>query len=62
MKTIVMTEFTGGRIVFANGNFWYEADKPCGAYCSSTSDNRVNGASCAYKAFTGKDYFKNLPK
>lgn len=30
-------------------------------YCSTTSDNRVNGASCAYKAFTEKDYFKNLP-
>lgn len=30
-------------------------------YCSTTGVNRLNGASCAYKAFTEKDYFKNLP-
>ncbi len=31
-------------------------------YCSPTSTNTYNGISCAYKALTDKDYFKNLPK
>lgn len=31
-------------------------------FCSKTSTNGLNGASCTYKAFTETDYFKNLPK
>lgn len=31
-------------------------------YCSKNSLNSENGISCAYKALTDKDYWKNLPK
>lgn len=31
-------------------------------YCSYNSNDGLNGASCTYKAFTEKDFFKNLPK
>lgn len=31
------------------------------AYCSKTSTNSFNGLTCANKAFTDPDYFKNLP-
>lgn len=30
-------------------------------YCSDTSTDAVNGISCAYKAMTDEDYWKNLP-
>ena len=30
-------------------------------YCSKTSTHNLNGAACAYKAFTDANYFKNLP-
>lgn len=39
------------------GTLWTDHN----VYCSTESTSRVNGASCAYKAFTEKDYFKNLP-
>lgn len=31
-------------------------------YCSKNSSSRENGISCAYKALTDKNYWKNLPK
>ncbi len=31
-------------------------------YCSKTSTDGLNGVACTYKAFTEKDFFKNLPK
>lgn len=31
-------------------------------YCSKTSSDPLNGITCAYKALTEKDYFKNRPK
>ena len=30
--------------------------------CSASSTSKYNGIACAYRAFTEKDYFKNLPK
>ena len=30
-------------------------------YCSLSSTSYMNGSSCAYKAVSDKDYFKNLP-
>ncbi len=42
----------------APGTRWTDVD----TYCSTTSENRVNGAGCTYKAVSEKDYFKNLPK
>ena len=31
------------------------------AYCSLKSHDKMNGASCTYKALTDKDFFKKLP-
>lgn len=31
-------------------------------YCSKSSSDGLNGAACTYRAFTEKDFFKNLPK
>lgn len=53
--------------VFDNGkvlpmgapNTYYRSHKD---YCSLTSNSTYNGISCAHKASTEKDYFKNLPK
>ena len=31
-------------------------------YCSSTSNDRLNGIACTHRALTDKNYWKNLPK
>lgn len=39
-----------------------ESYMPSDSHCSPASALKTNGGGCTYKAFTDKNYFKNLPK
>ncbi len=54
-----LTKSSDGKLVpMGVSNSYYKDES---AYCSLTSQNKMNGASCTYKALTDKDFFKKLP-